>query len=80
MRVELAQANISLQQVRALRVALPPNAEQQAITVLLEGIKETIGRSREERDGLQSLKASASDALLTGRVRVGQSSQRVSDV
>ena len=80
MRVELAQANISLQQVRALRVALPPNAEQQAITVLLEGIKETIGRSREERDGLQSLKASASDALLTGRVRVGQSSQRVYDV
>ena len=70
MRVELAQANISLQQVRALSVALPRNAEQRAITVILGSVAESIERAHEWRGGLQSLKASAADVLLLGRVRV----------
>ena len=51
-------------------VCISPLAEQQAIVALLDGVERAIGREREERDGLQSLKASAADALLTGRVRV----------
>ncbi len=38
---------------------------------MLDGVDDAIKRANEERSGLQSLKASASDALLSGRVRVG---------
>ena len=69
MRAELAQANISLQQVGDLRIALPAKAEQHAIVAMLESADKSIERAREGRDGLQSLKASASDVLLSGRVR-----------
>ena len=55
-------------------VPLPPLSEQGAIAAMIDGIEEAIGQVHEERDGLQSLKASASDALLTGRVRVPLSS------
>ena len=51
-------------------VALPPLPEQQAIASALDAVGDAIERAREERDGLQSLKTSASDALLTGLVRV----------
>ena len=50
--------------------ALPPLEEQQAITDMLDTVDATVERAREERASLQRLKASASDALLTGRVRV----------
>ena len=52
-------------------VALPPLPEQQAIADALDGMGDAIERAREERDGLQALKAATADALLTGRVRVG---------
>ena len=48
----------------------PPLPEQQAIASALDAVGDAIERAREERDGLQSLKTSASDALLTGLVRV----------
>ena len=51
-------------------VALPPLPEQQAIADALDGMGDAIERAREERDGLQALKAATVDALLTGRVRV----------
>ena len=53
-------------------VACPPLAEQRLIVAVLDGVDEAIERAREEKAGLQSLKASASGALLTGSVRVRQ--------
>ena len=40
---------------------------------MLSSVDEAIERGRTETEMLQSLKASAADALLTGRVRVRQS-------
>ncbi len=54
---------------RAL-ILLPAKAEQQAIAAALGGVDEAVEQARQERDGLQLLKASAADALLSGRVRV----------
>ena len=51
-------------------VSLPPLSEQQAIAAMLDAIDNTIERTRDERDALQALKASAAEALLSGRVRV----------
>ena len=59
--------------VAAFRLALPPLAEQEDIASLLDSVDETIEHGRAETQMLQSLKASAADALLTGRVRVRQS-------
>ena len=50
----------------------PPLSEQQAIAALLDGVDVTLERARTERDGLQLLKESTADALLTGRVRVAK--------
>ncbi len=58
--------------LKSLPILLPPLPEQQAIAAMLDGVDDAIGRVREERDGLQTLKASAADALLTGRVRVSE--------
>ena len=54
----------------AVSIALPPLPEQQAIAGLLDGVDVTLERARTERDGLQLLKESTADALLTGRLRV----------
>ena len=56
--------------VKALTVHLPDMEEQQAIAAALDGVDEAMEQARQERDGLQLLKVSAADALLTGRVRV----------
>ena len=58
------------QQVRQLTIARPPRAEQDSIVEILSGVDATLQGARKERDGLQLLKESAADALLTGRVRV----------
>ena len=68
---ESAQKNINLEDLRPLSTALPSRLEQQAIAAMLDGVSEVIKQTREERAGLQSLKASAADALLTGRVPIG---------
>ena len=62
--------NLSYAQISNLRVPNPPLPEQSTIVALLDGVGGAIERAREERDGLQSLKAAAADALLTGRVRI----------
>ena len=62
---------LTLSATRSFSIPLPSLAEQQAIAGLLDCVDEAIERARWEREGLQSLKASAADALLTGRVRVG---------
>ena len=51
-------------------LSVPPLPEQRAITAVLDGVDMAVGLARAERDVLQSVKASAADALLTGRVRV----------
>jgi restriction endonuclease S subunit len=51
-------------------IPLPSLGEQQAIAGLLDGVDEAVAEAKRERDGLQLLKESAADALLTGRVRV----------
>ncbi len=56
--------------IEGMRSPKPPVAEQRAITAMLDSIDEAIKQTRNEREELQSLKASAADALLTGRMRV----------
>lgn len=69
----VSQANISPTSLKSLVIPLPSLAEQQAIAEVLASVDSTIGQARMETNMLQSLKASASDALLTGRVRVRKS-------
>ena len=49
---------------------LPTVQEQRAIAGALDAIDEAIESGSAERDRLTVMKASASDALLTGRLRV----------
>ena len=65
-----ARASINASQLKLLPVPLPMPREQQTIAAILDGVEEAIERGRMETDMLKSLKASAADALLTGRVRV----------
>ena len=67
----VSQANINPTSLKSLTIPLPSLSEQQAIADALDGVDEAIEQARRERDGLQMLKSSAADALLTGRVRVG---------
>ena len=70
----VSQANINPTSLKSLMIPLPPLPEQRAIATALDGVDEAIEQARRERNGLQSLKASAAEALLTGRVRVGRCS------
>ena len=65
-----AQPNINAREYSSMRVPLPPLDEQGTVVAALDGIDDTLDRSRTERDRLHSLKSSASNALLTGRARV----------
>ena len=67
----VSQANINPTSLRGLAIPLPPLTEQQAIAAMLDAVDDAVGQAWGERAGLQALKASAADALLTGRVRVG---------
>ena len=66
------QASINQHDVSELPLPLPPIAEQQAIAAVLDSVDDAIERGRMETDVLRSLKASAADALLTGRVRTSE--------
>ena len=59
--------------IEGMRVPKPTLAEQQAIVAVTKSMYDAIEQSRRKRNGLRLLKASAADALLTGRVRVGAS-------
>ncbi len=67
----VSQANINPTSLKSLAIPLPPLPEQQAIAGLLDGVDGAVAEAKLERDGLQFLKESVADALLTGRVRVG---------
>ena len=66
-----SRQGLNYQQVRQLTVARPPRAEQDSIVEIQSGVDATLAEAKRERDGLQLLKESTADALLTGRVRVG---------
>ena len=55
--------------VANFRFAAPPLPEQKTIAAVLDSVDDAIERARGERDRLQTMKESAADALLTGRVR-----------
>ena len=65
-----SRQGLNYQQVRQLTIASPSRAEQDYIAAALDGVDDAIEQVRRERNGLQLLKASAADALLSGRVRV----------
>ena len=66
----VSQANINPTSLKSLTIPLPCLSEQRAMAVALDGMDEAIEQARRERDGLQMLKSSVADALLTGRVRI----------
>ena len=66
----VSQANINPTSLGSLTIPLPPLPEQEATAKLLDGVDVTLAAARREREGLQLLKESTADALLTGRVRV----------
>ena len=66
-----AQPNINAAEYSSLRIPLPPLPEQRAIVAVLDGVDEAKERNSAEASVLRLLKASAADALLTGRVQMG---------
>ena len=58
--------------LRQFPLALPPLEEQQAIVAALNAVESAITQGRSETDVLRSVKASASEALLSGRVRISE--------
>ncbi len=67
-----SRQGLNYQQVRQLTIARPSRTEQDSVVEILNGVDVTLARTRTERDGLQLLKDSTADALLTGRVRLCQ--------
>ena len=67
---ESAQKNINLEDLRPMATPLPDVQEQKAIVSLLYAAELALEEAKRERDGLESLKESTADALLTGRVRM----------
>ena len=70
MQTGQSRQGLNYQQVRQLTIVRPSRAEQDYISAALDGVDEAIEEARRERNGLQLLKASAADALLSGRVRI----------
>ena len=70
MQTGQSRQGLNYQQVRQLTIARPPRTEQDSIVEMLSGLDATLEKVRQERDGLQSLKTSTADVLLTGRVRI----------
>lgn len=61
---------VSRQSVRGVPLPFPSLREQQAIANVLDAVDNVIEQTRGENTTLTAFKESASDALLTGRVRV----------
>ena len=65
-----SRQGLNYQQVRQLKIVRPTRAEQDTIVEVQTGVDLAVAGAKKERDGLQFLKESTADALLTGRVRV----------
>lgn len=70
------QQRVQPDTIRQLIIPIPSLPEQQAIAAVLDGAEEATKRARIEEGSLQSLKASAADALLTGQVRLIEGSAK----
>ncbi len=58
--------------IRSIPILLPPLLEQQAIARVLDSVDNTVEHLKREFDARAELKKSVAEALLTGRVRVGE--------
>ena len=56
--------------LRRFDLALPSLVEQQTVAAVLDIVEVTLERARKAQDSLLSLKGSAADALLTGRMQI----------
>ncbi len=68
-------ASVNSTQLKGMRMPLPTLTEQRAIAATLDSVDAAIEGARAERDALQSMKLSAADALLTGRVRISNAAE-----
>ena len=64
------QDALNCELIEGMRVPKPTVAEQRAISAMADCFEDALEQERAERTSLHSLKSSASDALLTGHVRV----------
>ena len=64
------QDALNCELIEGMRVPKPTVAEQRVISAMANRFEDALEQERAERTSLHSLKSSASDALLTGRVRV----------
>ena len=71
----VSQANVNPTSLKSISVPLPPLYEQQTVASVLDSADTFIEWARAERDALQSMKLSAADALLSGRVRVSNAAE-----
>ena len=65
-----SRQGLNYQQVRQLTIAIPPRTEQDSMVEILNGVDGTLAQLHRESEGLQTLKDSTADALLSGRVRI----------
>ena len=70
-RTSAGNYNLSVGNLGYVPMSGPSLREQCAIVDTVASVDETLEQAKTERAGLQSLKESTADALLTGRVRVG---------
>ena len=70
-RTSAGNYNLSVGNLGYVPMSGPSLREQCAIVDTVASVDETLDQAKTERAGLQSLKESTADALLTGRVRVG---------
>jgi len=68
--VQLAQSNISLNDVSHFKIPVPPLEEQKRIASILSQIDETIEKEQAYKEKLERIKQGLMEDLLTGRVRV----------
>ena len=68
--VQMAQANLSLQNIKNFKIALPPLPEQKQIAKILSNTDNKLDTLREKKTRYEQLKKGLMQKLLTGEVRV----------